>query len=49
MRRRIAVIAGAAGALALVAAGCGGGGKSTSGVQGASHTLATSGAKKDRI
>jgi peptide/nickel transport system substrate-binding protein len=38
MRRRAIVVAGlAAGALALVAAGCGGGGKS--GVQGASHTL----------
>jgi peptide/nickel transport system substrate-binding protein len=38
MRRRTAVVVGmAAGALALVAAGCGGG--STSGVQGASHTL----------
>jgi len=39
MRRPIAAVAGvAAGVLALVAAGCGGGG-STSGVQGASHTL----------
>jgi peptide/nickel transport system substrate-binding protein len=38
MRRRTIVVAGlAAGALALVAAGCGGGSKS--GVQGASHTL----------
>jgi peptide/nickel transport system substrate-binding protein len=38
MRRRQIVVAGlAAGALAFVAAGCGGG--STSGVQGASHTL----------
>jgi len=47
MRRPIAAVAGvAAGALALVAAGCGGGGGSTSGVQGASHTLVTSGAKK---
>ena len=48
MRRRTAVVVGmAAGALALVAAGCGGGGASaTSGVQGASHTLVTSGAKK---
>ena len=39
MKRRLIVVAGlAAGALAFVAAGCGGGG-STSGVQGASHTL----------
>jgi peptide/nickel transport system substrate-binding protein len=41
MRRRTIVVAGiAAGALALVAAGCGGGG-SSSGVQGASHTLSS--------
>lgn len=48
MRRRTAVIAGLAGALALVAAGCGGGGHSnaTGGVQGANHALATSGAKR---
>ncbi|HUZ98514.1 MAG TPA: ABC transporter substrate-binding protein [Gaiellaceae bacterium] len=40
MRRPIAAVAGvASGVLALVAAGCGGGG-TTSGVQGASHTLA---------
>ena len=39
MRRPIAAVAGmAAGVLALVAAGCGGGG-SSSGVQGASHSL----------
>src|SRR5579864_3550911 len=39
MRRPIAAVAGiTAGVLALVAAGCGGGG-STSGVQGASHTI----------
>jgi peptide/nickel transport system substrate-binding protein len=39
MRRQVVVVAGlAAGLLAFVAAGCGGGG-STSGVQGASHTL----------
>lgn len=55
MRRPIAVVAGlAAGALALVAAGCGGGGGSksgaqgstSSGVEGTSHTLVTSGAKR---
>jgi peptide/nickel transport system substrate-binding protein len=47
MRRRTMVVAGlAAGTLAFVAAGCGGGGHSTSGVQGANHTLVTSGAKK---
>src|SRR5579864_202858 len=41
MRRPIAAVAGiTAGVLALVAAGCGGGG-STSGVQGASHTIAS--------
>jgi peptide/nickel transport system substrate-binding protein len=41
MRRPIAAVAGvAAGVLALVAAGCGGGG-TTSGVQGASHTIAS--------
>lgn len=40
MRRPTIVVAGlAAGALAFVAAGCGGGGGSASGVQGASHTL----------
>ena len=48
MRRPIAAVAGlAAGVLALVAAGCGGGG-STSGVQGASHTL-TAGKKGGTI
>jgi peptide/nickel transport system substrate-binding protein len=47
MRRQTAVVAGvAAGVLALVAAGCGGGG--TSGVQGASHTL-TAGKKGGTI
>ncbi|HEY2543180.1 MAG TPA: ABC transporter substrate-binding protein [Gaiellaceae bacterium] len=38
MKRRIAVLGLAAAALAFVAAGCGGGG-SSSGVQGSSHTL----------
>ena len=46
MRRRTVYAGLLAGVLALVAAGCGGGGGSKGGVQGAEHTLATSGAKK---
>jgi peptide/nickel transport system substrate-binding protein len=46
MKRRIAVTGLAAGALAFVAAGCGGGGSNKSGVAGTSHSIVSSGGKK---